>query len=236
MPAAARGGPPPSVRTTFVPGARLPGWAERFGAAHGGWHISDDDDGVRLVAADGATALLRPPWPVNGRPGRGADALERLATLASQPRRVGLLLVRRGGYGIGVGAEGRLLASKAGTRYVQGRTSAGGQSQQRFARRRGNQADALVYVVAPQAAAVFGSAPPFEYLVPGGDRMLAEQVLTHPALRAWAGVPRLAWLDVQEPRAAVVLKAAGDACSVRVQVTDAPGGAGASGSVGAPGS
>lgn len=223
MSAAARGGHPPSVRTTFVPAARLAGWAERFGAAHGGWEISDDDDGVRLLAADGATALLQPPWPVDGRPGRGSGTLERLAALASQPRRIGLLLVRRGGYGIGVASEGRLLASKAGTRYVQGRTAAGGQSQQRFARRRGNQADALVDAVAAQAAAVFGSAPPFEYLVPGGDRTLAEQVLAHPALRTCAGAPRLAWLDVPEPRAAVVLKAAGDACSVRVQITDAPG-------------
>ncbi|MFJ5860159.1 acVLRF1 family peptidyl-tRNA hydrolase [Pseudarthrobacter sp. NPDC092439] len=223
MPAATRGGRQPSVRTTFVPGARLPGWAERFGSAHGGWEISDDDDGVRLVAADGTTALLQPPWPPDGRPGRGADAVERLAALATQPRRLGLVLVRRGGYGIGVASEGRLLASKAGTRYVQGRTSAGGQSQQRFARRRGNQADALVDAVAAQATAVFGSAPPFEYLVPGGDRILADQVLAHPALRAYSGAPRLAWLDVPEPRAAVVLKAAGDACSVRVQVTDAAG-------------
>lgn len=223
MSAGARGGRAPSVRTTFVPGARLAGWADRFGAAHGGWRISDDDDGVRLLAADGAVALLQPPWPVDGRPGRGADAVERLAALASQPRRLGLLLVRRGGYGIGIAAEGKLLASKAGTRYVQGRTAAGGQSQQRFARRRGNQADALVDAVAAQAAAVFGSAPPFEYLVSGGDRVLAEQVLAHPALRAYAGAPRLAPLDVPEPRAAVVLKAAGDACSVRVQVADAPG-------------
>ncbi|MFJ6078278.1 acVLRF1 family peptidyl-tRNA hydrolase [Pseudarthrobacter sp. NPDC092419] len=221
---AARGARPPSVRTTFVPGARLPGWAARFGSAHGGWSVSDDDDGVRLLAADGTAALLQPPWPVDGRPGRGADVLERLASLASQPRQVGLLLVRRGGYGIGVTSEGRLLASKAGTRYVQGRTSAGGQSQQRFARRRGNQADALVDAVAAQAAALFGSAPPFEYLAPGGDRTLAEQVLAHPALRDYSGAPRLAWLDVPEPRAAVVLKAAGDACSVRVQVTDGPGG------------
>lgn len=224
MSAAGRGGRPPSVRTTFVPGGRLPDWAERFGSAHGGWAISDDDDRVRLLAGDGATALLQPPWPVDGRPGRGADPLERLASLASQPRRIGLLLVRRGGYGIGVAAEGRLLASKAGTRHVQGRTSAGGQSQQRFARRRGNQADALVDAVAGQAAALFGSAPPFEYLVPGGDRALAEQVLAHPALRPYAGAPRLSWLDVPEPRAAVVLKAAGDACSVRVRVTDAPEG------------
>ncbi|RDV08842.1 hypothetical protein DXK94_16190 [Arthrobacter sp. RT-1] len=221
MPArAAAGNRPPSVRTAFVPGSRLAGWVERFGAAHGGCVLHDDDDGLRLVAADGAEALLQAPWPVDGRPGRGSDAVERLASLASQPRRLGLLLVRRGGYGLGIAAEGQLLASKAGTRYVQSRTAAGGQSQQRFARRRSNQADALVEAVAVQAAEVFGRGS-FEYLLPGGDRALADQVLAHPALQEYARLPRLAYLDVAEPKAAVVKKAAADACSVRVQVTDA---------------
>src|SRR5215218_4293466 len=181
MPAltAAGGQRTPSVRTAYVPGARLPGWAERFGAAHGGYQVRDDDDGLHLLASDGAEALLQAPWPVDGRPGRGADELERLASLASQPRRFGLLLVRRGGYGLGIAAEGELLASKAGTRYVQSRTAAGGQSQQRFARRRSNQADALVDAVAVQAAEIFSRAS-FEYVLPGGDRALADLVLVHP--------------------------------------------------------
>ncbi|TLM86349.1 hypothetical protein FDW83_00890 [Pseudarthrobacter sp. NamE2] len=220
---AASGNRQPSVRTAFVSGIRLAGWVERFAAAHGGYVLRDNDDGLRLVAGDGAEALLQAPWPADGRPGRGTDALERLASLASQPRRLGLLLVRRGGYGIGVASEGTLLASKAGTRYVQGRTAAGGQSQQRFARRRPQQADALVEAVALQAAAVF-AAEPFEYVVPGGDRTLADLVLADAALKAYVRLPRLAYLDVAEPKAAVLRKAAADACSVRVQVTDPAGG------------
>ncbi|MDP9986546.1 hypothetical protein J2S98_001703 [Arthrobacter oryzae] len=218
----ASAGGPPSVRTAFVPGARLAGWAERFGASHGGYRLQDDDDGLRLVAADGTVALLQAPWPADGRPGRGAGPLERLAALASQPRRLGLLLVRRGGYGLGVASEGTLLASKAGTRYVQSRTAAGGQSQQRFARRRSNQADALVVAVAEQAGLVFAGHA-FEYLVPGGDRTLADLVLAEPVLRDYAQLPRLAYLDVPEPRAAVVKKAAADACAVRITVADLPG-------------
>lgn len=217
MPSPATG--QPSVRTAFVPGHRLQGWAERFGASHGGYRLHDDDDGLRLRAGDGTGALLQAPWPVDGRPGRGSDGLERLASLAAQPRRLGLLLVRRGGYAAGVATEGRLLASKAGTRYVQSRTAAGGQSQQRFARRRANQADALVDAVAAQAEPIFAAAG-FEYLVIGGDRSLAELVLAHPSLRPYATLPRLAYLDVPEPRAAVLKKAAADACSVRIQVTE----------------
>ncbi|MDP9887880.1 acVLRF1 family peptidyl-tRNA hydrolase [Pseudarthrobacter enclensis] len=220
MPAPGSPGTPPPVRTAFVSGARLAGWAKRFGASHGGYRMQDDDDGLRLVAGDGAEALLQPPWPADGRPGRGDGPLERLAALASQPRRLGLLLVRRGGYGVGVATEGVLLAAKAGTRYVQSRTAAGGQSQQRFARRRSNQADALVAAVAEQARLVFAGHA-FEYVVPGGDRSLADLVLEEPLMRDYARLPRLAYLDVVEPRAAVLKKAAADACSVRITVTDA---------------
>ena len=45
---------------------------------------------------------------------------------------------------MGVASGDRLTAHKVGTRYVQSRTAAGGWSQQRFARRRANQADGLV--------------------------------------------------------------------------------------------
>jgi hypothetical protein len=209
----------PSVRTAYVPGGRLLGWAERFGASHSGYQLEDDDDGLHLLAADGAEALLQAPWPGDGRPGRGGDALERLASLASQPRRLGLLLVRRGGYGVAVVSEGLMLASKVGSTYVQSRTAAGGQSQQRYARRRSNHADALVEAVAEQAVRVFGGET-FEYIVPGGDRALADFVLQHPALKDYAAMPRLAYLDVPDPKAAVLKKAAADACAVRIQVTD----------------
>jgi hypothetical protein len=210
----ARGG---SVRTAFVPASRLAGWAERFGAAHGGFRLSDDDDGVRLLAADGTLALLRAPWPADGRPGRGADPLERLASVAAQPRTAGLLLVRRGGYAVAVAKEGTVLASKTGSRYVQSRTAAGGQSQQRFARRRANQADGLVEKVAAQAAAIFGGHT-IEYLAPGGDRTLAGLVMEHPAMSPYAAASRLAFLDVADPNSSVLKKAAGDVCAVRIQV------------------
>lgn len=208
-----------SIRTAFVPAARLAGWAERFGAAHGGFRLSDDDDGVRLVAADGAVALLQAPWPPDGRPGRGADPLERLASVAAQPRTAGLLLVRRGGYAVGVAQDGVLLASKSGSTYVQSRTAAGGQSQQRFARRRANQADELVEKVAARAAAVF-TAHTLQYLAPGGDRTLAGLVMEHPALKPYTPVPRLDFLVVADPGSAVLKKAAADVSAVRVQVSD----------------
>lgn len=215
------GRPGRASRTAFVPGPRLTGWVDRFAASHGALEIEDHDDGVRVLAADGAGALLQPPWPDDGRPGRGSDLIARLASLASQPRRLGLVLVRRGGYGLAVVSEGVVHASKTGSKYVQSRTAAGGSSQQRFARRRANQADAMVEAVAEQARQVF-SGQVLEYLVPGGDRSLADLVLEEPAMKAYARLPRLAYLDVSDPRSAVLKKAAADACAVRVLVNDPP--------------
>jgi Actinobacteria/chloroflexi VLRF1 release factor len=211
----------PESRVAFVSGARLPGWVERFAASHGPLAEEELDGGLQLSAADGAVALLQAPWPADGRPGRGENALSRLAALASQARGIGAVLVRRGGYSVAVVSGGAVLASKTGTRHVQSRTAAGGWSQQRFARRRANQADALVEAVAEHAARVFAEHR-VEYLAPGGDRTLAEQVLAEPVLKQYAARPRLAFLDVPDPRAAVLKKAAADLCAVRILVTDPP--------------
>lgn len=213
--------PSPETRVAFVSGDRLAGWVERFRASHGDLREESLDAGLQLVAADGAVALLQPPWPDAGRPGRGDGPVARLASLASQPRRLGLVLVRRGGYSVAAVSEGRVLASKTGTRHVQSRTAAGGWSQQRFARRRANQADALVEAVAAHAARIFADHS-IEYLAPGGDRTLADEVLAKPVLKGYAGLDRLAFLDVPDPRAVVLKKAAADVCAVRIHVTDPP--------------
>jgi hypothetical protein len=211
----------PDTRLAFVSGDRLPGWVERFAASHGAVAGEELDGGLQLRAADGAVALLQPPWPIDGRPGRGSDAVSRLATLAGQPRRVGAVLVRRGGYSVAVVSGGAVLAAKTGTRHVQSRTAAGGWSQQRFARRRANQADALVEAVADHAARIFAEQR-IEYIAPGGDQTLAELVLAEPVLKHYAALPRLPFLDVPDPRAAVLKKAAADLCAVRIRVTDPP--------------
>ncbi len=211
----------PESRTAFVSGDRLQGWVERFAGNHGGLTEEELDVGLRLRAADGAAALLKAPWPADGRPGRGPDAVTRLASLTAQPRCIGAVLVRRGGYSVAVVSGGTVLASKTGTRHVQSRTAAGGWSQQRFARRRANQADALVEAVAEHAARIFADHR-IEYLAPGGDRTLADQVLAEPVLKQYATRLRLTFLDVPDPRAAVLKKAAADLCAVRIVVTDPP--------------
>ena len=82
-----------------------------------------------------------------------------------------VVLVRRGGYAVGVASGDRLTAHKVGTRYVQSRTAAGGWSQQRFARRRANQADGLVGAAAEHAVRLLTGIRPAGVVL-GGDKAL----------------------------------------------------------------
>ncbi len=130
-----------------------------------------------------------------------------------------LLLVRRGGYAMGAATGDRLTSHKTGTRYVQSRTAAGGTSQQRFARRRANQADELVAAVAEHAVRLLrGSGA--HGLVLGGDRALAEAVLEDDRLAELRDLPRRELYDLPDPRFAVLEKALQRARAVLVTIDD----------------
>lgn len=222
-----RSGAASASRLAEVAPERLRGWAERFTASHGLVTTAVGDGSVVLDAADGARAVMAAPWPPlavgapDGGSPPGADVLAALVAHAALPRTAAVLLVRRGGYAAGLALDGMLLDHSGGTRYVQGRTAAGGWSQQRYAHRRANQADALVGAAASTASQVLqrSTAVP-EVLVVGGDRALLDDVLAHPSLAALAALPRGPLLDVSDPRHAVLVEAARRARAVRVLVTD----------------
>lgn len=196
----------PSTRTTLLSPDRLSGWVARFAACHDGLASTEDtDDGVLLTMHDGSSALLSPPWPDDGRPGRGVGLVERLVSLASQERRFAIVLVRRGGYAVGVASGGKLLAHKVGTASARSRG--------------GNQASAVVERVAAEAGHIF-SGHGFEYLATGGDRLLVDHTLGAPALRKYSSLPRLEPLPVTDPNMAVLTRAAADFCAIRVRISD----------------
>jgi hypothetical protein len=162
----------------------LAGLAER----HGETDRADRGDVVELIGADGARAWIDVPFP----PLTG-DLLDHVL----RERRVGVLLVRRGGFAVGVFDGTRLVASKVDSSYVQGTTKAGGWSQQRFARRRANQASAAFAEAADAAARVLGDAE-LDAFVAGGDRdavrtVLADRRLAHLELTG-------PWLAVKDPK------------------------------------
>jgi peptide subunit release factor 1 (eRF1) len=101
-----------------------------------------------------------------------------LSAHACRERVVGVLLVRLGGFAVGVFEGVRLVASKVGSRPVHGRAAAGGWSQQRFARRREGQARVALEAAADVAARIL--LPEVERLdavVAGGHRPAVTAVL-----------------------------------------------------------
>lgn len=216
-------------RTVRVPAARLGRWIEGFEERHGATTREVDDGALRLTGADGATAVLAPPFWASVAP---ASVSEFLDTAARLPR-CAVVLVRRGGFAAAIVDSSGVVASGLGRRHVQGRTAAGGWSQQRFARRRQKQADELVDAAAARAGEVIlpalggaeGSSQPtpaIEYVVTGGDRALVQQVLADPALRPLQGILAGPHLAVPDPRREVIDGLPEQLSQVRIDLLDPP--------------
>ena len=140
-----------NARTVLVPAGRVVRWFENFGTRHGTTSSVVSSGCLSVSAADGATALAALPF--GARYDGPADATA-FAHAVDAPARWGVLLVRKGGFAVATVAGLAVAESKVGQRHVQGRTKAGGQSQQRFARRRDNQARQAYEAAAEHAARI----------------------------------------------------------------------------------
>ncbi len=192
-------------RTVTVPGERLPVWIDGFRRRHGDLRAVRDGDRVIITADDEAVAVITAPFPPLPDEPAEPDPIRTVLDHVAAERRIGALLVRRSGYAIGVFAGAELIASKVGSRYVQGKTKAGGWSQQRFARRRDNQAQALYGAVADQAHRLLSpEAARLDGIATGGDRPGIEAVFDDQRLAPLRKLimPRLH--PVQDPKLAVL--------------------------------
>ena len=190
---------------------------------------------VTFTAEDGATAECHPPFPPVP-PGEGTPlaetppeaaaraAAEGLAAHAAADRTVGVLLVRLGGYAVGVftGSPPRLIDSKTGSRPVHGRSAAGGWSQHRFARRRENQAATALRAAADAAAEVFGRYGPgrLDAVVLGGDKRSAAGLGADPRLEKYLAKATGRFLTVPDPRLAVLRDIPRAFLAIRIRLTE----------------
>lgn len=190
--------PAPAVtRTVEVDPHRLDRWIDGFSARHDGATRVDGPGRVALLGGDGATAV--------------AECFDHA--------RIGLVLVRRGGHAVGRDEGGDLVAHSCGTRYVQSRTKKGGWSQQRYARRRGNQTDGVVTKVVELARRHLQEGG-VDALVVGGDRTLVDQVLADPRLAHLRDLERRSLWDLADPRLTVLQEAARRGRAVRITLED----------------
>ena len=187
-----------STRTVQVPASRLARWIAGFAERHGGSTEAIIDGGLRLVGADTAVAALAPPYPID--PHTTADFIDAV----SRVPRTGVILIRRGGFAAAIVDGPDIVSSDIGKRHVQGRTAAGGWSQQRFARRRDKQVHELVDAAVGYVARVVIPALPVDYIATGGDRPLIDAALDDARLKPLRALPRGPHLDVPDPRRDVV--------------------------------
>jgi hypothetical protein len=199
----------PEPENVGVPGARYIGranLAKRLGQLDGAPGRAEYRAGSARLELEGATLTVTPPFGLRHegeydrvRAGPLLEALERDHVAAA-------LLVRMGGYAVGVFEGERLVVSKVGSRFVKGRHKKGGSSSNRFRRRRGEQERELVDEAAAQAARVLG---PWQGRVDrvalGGDRSAVRRVLAARADLGWLEPLALErFFDVPEPRRRVL--------------------------------
>src|SRR6266545_5628837 len=205
-----------NAKVVGVAPARVLRWLEGFVERHGVASYDFGPDAVVATAVDGAVARVVIPFP----PLRG-ETLTDLAEHVRRERRTAVLLVRRGGYGVGVFDGTELVASKVGSRHVQGTTKAGGWSQQRYARRRENQAREAFGAAADAAERIL--LPELDNLVAlfrGGDRRAVDTVLSDPRLAGLAPLARDPFLAVPDPRQRVLEQAGANALVVRIEIAE----------------
>jgi hypothetical protein len=198
---------------------RLRGWLDGFYGRHDG----ATEHGLTLTGVNnGDTATLYPP--------PGLDEAKDIETLLAglvRPPRIALLLARKGAVGAAIIDGTTVTTSKVQRFYIQGRTAAGGSSQQRYARRRANQANAATERAADVAARVLLPYAPgtrtdpddsISALVCGGDRSMIDAVLADRRLLPLALMRHPRLLESAEPRLAVLQDTAAAARRVRIHL------------------
>lgn len=196
----------------YVLPSRLERWTANFLQRHGATASNVVDGALVGFAQDGSSFEARLPF---GRTYAGEATTEAFLSETEPPAEWGVLLVRKGGFAVARIEGERIVSSKVGQRHVLGRSKAGGWSQQRFARRRDQQARIAYEAAAHHAEIIIGGV---KTIVVGGDRTAIEAVLeiTKMGSRVVATMP-----DVREPRRGVFEEAVVDARSVRMRVTNA---------------
>jgi hypothetical protein len=147
----------------------------------------------RTVYADGAarietpeeTITVGPPFGLRHEGSYDRVELGPLFEALARDHVVAALLVRLGGYAVGVFEGERLVASKVGSRFVKGHHKKGGSSSSRFRRRREEQERELIEAAARTAARVLEPhRDRIEHVALGGDRAAVRRV-----------VERVQWLE-----------------------------------------
>jgi hypothetical protein len=212
-------------KTVEVIADRIRGWFARFTLRHQNVRTVElSTECLRVEAVDGATATAEVPFGplLLAEPVHELDsAIDTVLTHLALPRLVGLVLVRLGGHSIGIAQAGTVLVSTTDQLPVHGRNTAGGWSQQRFARRRIGQARVAVQHAAADVRRVLGPrVGELSAVVLGGDIQMLTALRAEPGLAEIFALARPRVLDVPEPRRAVLDEAARRVLALEILVRE----------------
>jgi hypothetical protein len=197
---------------------RLERWLAGFAERHGATTWTATDTRVDIAAADGARAECDVPFAPLGE---HADApYGGLVEHTLNDRRVGVLLVRLGGYAAGVFEGTTLVTSKVGSKTVHGRNSNGGWSQHRYARRREGQVKVALSDSADVAVRILADAKGLEAVVLGGETKAVTAVIADPRLQHLKALVEPRILDVPDPKLTVLQQTPALFRAVRIRVLD----------------
>jgi peptide subunit release factor 1 (eRF1) len=179
--------------------------------------IAGSKNGAALFWGGQKKHLVSPPFPLREQTVSSGFVTGPLANLLKVDYTIGLILVHLGAYAVGLCRGEKLVTSKVGTGLVHGRHKKGGSSQQRFQRRRENQAAEFLDRVCLHAREQFESqAKLIDYVVYGGPRQTVMQLQGRcPFLRLFKD-RILPPLDVPDPRREILEKAVGRIWSSRI--------------------
>jgi hypothetical protein len=190
-------------KTRYVGRANV---AKRLRALEGTTARTVYRDGSVRIELDEAVLTVTPPFGLEHEAEYEVVRAEPLLDELARDRLVAAVLVRMGGYAVGVLDGERIVASKVGTRFVKGRHKKGGSSSSRFRRRREEQERELVDAAAAETARVLEAwRERVEHAALGGDRSAVGRVLESRADLAWLREIALErFFDVPDPRLRVL--------------------------------
>ena len=156
-------------------------------------------DGAARIETAQETITVRPPFGLAHARVYEDVELGPLFEELARDHVIAAVLVRLGGFAVGLFEGERLVVSKVGSRFVKGRHRKGGSSSNRFRRRREEQERALIEAAAGTAGTVLEPhRARVEHVALGGDRAAARKVVEQLPWLADKGLPR--FFTVPEPR------------------------------------
>jgi peptide subunit release factor 1 (eRF1) len=180
--------------------------AKRLAPLEGSPGRSVYSDGTARFETPEGTIVARPPFPLRHEAVYDGVRVRPLLDAIAEDHLAGAVLVRLGGYAVGVFDGDVLVASKVGQRLVHGRHRAGGSSANRFRRRREEQARALLEDAAEVTTRVLEPhRARLEAIALGGDRTAIRRMIELRSELAWLdGIALERFFTVPDPRRGVL--------------------------------